>query len=363
MNKVILFTIPHLYGGGAERVVSLWASQLAQTQHYDVHILVSGRVPGEYVVDRNVNIHAISSTYENYEKLSILTKLWKRRSLVKQIKPDYIISFLPHIQIQTLLSTIGLRIKRVETIRVSPWVLKLNKINKILFNYCLKTSHKIILQTQEQGEFFSQRIQKKCIVIPNPLDDKYNFHFKESQSEFICHFMAVGRIVPQKNYSMMINAFSLVCKEFPAITLDIFGEGDNSEHHKLEHLINQLGMTKNIHLKGRCSNMIEEYIGHDVFLMTSNFEGMPNALLEAMASGMVCLSTNCKTGPKDMITHGDSGFLSPVNDIDSFVNAIKHILRMSLSERLEMGKNARKKITSICSPENTLQQLKHIFNS
>ena len=363
MNKVVLFAIPHLYGGGAERVVSLWASYLAQTLSCSVHILVSGRVPNEYAIDERVTISSISSTYEDYDKLSILTKIRKRRSLIKQIKPDYIISFLPHIQIQTFIATLGIEVKRIETIRVSPWVLNLKNLSKILFNLCLSTSYKVILQTNEQKEFFHRLIQDKCIVIPNPIDDNYKRLSEKQQSQVVEHFVAAGRIVPQKNYSMMIRAFTLVCKEYPKISLDIFGGGENAELDKLTHLIEQLGMTNNIRLRGRSNKIIDEYLSHDVFLMTSDYEGMPNALLEAMASGMICLTTDCKTGPKDMIIHGESGFLLPVNDVQAFADAIRNVIQMTQTERQKIGECARTWIMSMCSSETTTKSLLSIFDN
>ena len=173
--------------------------------------------------------------------------------------------------------------------------------------------------------------------------------------------MAAGRIVPQKNYSMMINAFSLANKEYPGITLDIFGTGDANELRKLTTQIEDLGLGQNIRLNGRCDNIIDEYLSHDAFLMTSDFEGMPNALLEAMASAMICLSTKCKTGPKDMIDHMKNGFLSPVGDINSFANMIKSIICMPQAERQIMGDAAKRKITDMCSYENTLRHLMNIF--
>jgi glycosyltransferase involved in cell wall biosynthesis len=362
MNRVILFTIPHLYGGGAERVVSLWASQLAQTRRYDVHILVSGRVSDEYAVDENVTISSISPTYEDYEKLSLLTKLRRRRFLLKRINPDYVISFLPHIQIQTFLATIGLKTKRVETIRVSPWVIRLGGINRALWNLCINTCHALILQTAEQGLFFSSRARKKSIVIPNPINDIYNHSFKCSQSELVRSFMAAGRITPQKNFTMMIRAFAKVHRHNPNITLDIFGGVESHEYKvAIEDLIHSLGLENNVRLCGRSNNIHEEYIKHDAFLMSSDCEGMPNSLLEAMVCGMVCLSTNCKTGPKDMIEHGDSGFLVQVDNADEYANGIEHILQMSQAERQLMGERARKKIIAMCSPENTLKQLIRIF--
>lgn len=361
MKKVVL-TIPHLSGGGAERVVSVWASQLA-TIGLDVHILVSGRVNNEYPVSEKVVIHHISDTYEEYDKLSLFHKIKKRRAILKQINPDYVVSFLPHIQIQTFLATIGLKLKRVETIRVSPWVLQFSKLNRILWNLCINTCHTLIIQTAEQGLFFSPRIQKKSVVVPNPVNDIYHQLYKDQQPSLVKRFMAVGRITPQKNYPMMIRAFAKVHDEHPDVQLDIFGSAESSQYFEtIKTLIEDLNLGQNVQLCGRSNKIHEEYLSHDAFLMASDYEGMPNALLEAMACSMVCLSTECKTGPKDMIDGGISGYLVEVGDESAFANSILEIMRMSQSERQLMGQSAREAIMKVCSMEASLHKLEQIFS-
>lgn len=362
MSKKVVLTIPHLSGGGAERVVSVWASQLAGSG-LSVHILVSGRVGNEYPISDKVAIHHIADTYEEYNKLKLLQKIKIRRAVLKHIKPDYVVSFLPHIQIQTFLATIGMKLKRIETIRVSPWSLKFGKLNRILWNLCINTSYALILQTAEQGLFFPTRVQKKSIVIPNPINDLYRHTFKHSQINLVQRFIAVGRITPQKNYPMMIRAFAQVCKDNPSIILDIFGEADSKSYKtSIEELIQTLGMGNHIHLCGRSNSIHEEYISHDAFLMSSNFEGMPNALLEAMACGMVCLSTKCKTGPKDMIDNGKSGYLVDVADECAFAKTLMEIVKMSQSERQLMGQCARETIMKVCSSEASIRKLESIFS-
>jgi glycosyltransferase involved in cell wall biosynthesis len=97
--------------------------------------------------------------------------------------------------------------------------------------------------------------------------------------------------------------------------------------------------------------------------MSSDYEGMPNALAEAMATGLVCLSTDCRTGPKDMIDSGRSGFLAKTGDVQSFADGISKILQMDSQQCAAMGVAAREKILEMCSEENTLARLKQLIDT
>jgi glycosyltransferase involved in cell wall biosynthesis len=102
----------------------------------------------------------------------------------------------------------------------------------------------------------------------------------------------------------MIKAFSKACEKNKDIHLSIYGTGEDSYIAKLKELIKEYDVQGKIELMGRTSNVSEVLKNADAFLMTSDYEGMPNALLEAMATGLVCISTDCRTGPKDMIDNG-----------------------------------------------------------
>ena len=124
-----------------------------------------------------------------------------------------------------------------------------------------------------------------------------------------------------------------------------------------------LGMGDNIHLRGWIRDIPETLTKYDAFLMSSDYEGMPNALAEAMAVGLICLSTDCRTGPKDMIDHGVNGFLAKTGDEQSFADGIEAILRLNQQDCAAMGVAARDKILNMCSEENTLRRLKELIES
>ena len=116
-------------------------------------------------------------------------------------------------------------------------------------------------------------------------------------------------------------------------------------------------MENNILLMGRTPSIEKEYINNDIFLMTSNYEGLPNALIEAMASRLICISTDCKTGPKDLIESGENGFLIETNNIEQLVSAIRLVLDMNNESQNEIAGKARDKILEYCSQTNSAEKL------
>jgi glycosyltransferase involved in cell wall biosynthesis len=107
----------------------------------------------------------------------------------------------------------------------------------------------------------------------------------------------------------MIEAFAKAAQSCPGIRLSVFGVGDKAYVEKVQDLIDEWGMTDRIVLKGRSEDMLSILRSSDAFLMTSDYEGMPNALIEAMVVGLPCISTDCRTGPKDMIDDSVNGYL------------------------------------------------------
>jgi glycosyltransferase involved in cell wall biosynthesis len=120
-------------------------------------------------------------------------------------------------------------------------------------------------------------------------------------------------------------------------------------------------MTDRIVLKGRSEDMLSILRSSDAFLMTSDYEGMPNALLEAMVVGLPCISTDCRTGPKDMIDDGVNGYLVKTGDAESISRAIVKMAQMSDTEAKKMGSAAREKILDICGTEKSLKRLVEVI--
>jgi glycosyltransferase involved in cell wall biosynthesis len=361
-KKKVCIAIHGLAYAGAERVASSWANYLTQQGH-DVFVLVYACSEDTYSLDPRVRVIPVADTREAYFRMSKVKQLLGIRSIIRKEQPRLLISFLPKMQITMMLATLGMRLKRVETIRNNPWIDKDVEGRRFLWDLCFHRSDAIIVQTKEQSLYFSKKMRKKAVVISNPISPVFAQKQKAYCGDGIRKFVAVARINTQKNYPMMLRAFAKVAQKNPDCTLDVYGTGAPEAQQELQVLIDTLGMKDNIRLCGWQPDISDRLTTYDAFLMSSDYEGMPNALAEAMAMGLVCLSTDCKTGPKDMIDSGVNGFLAATGDEQSFADGILAITEMDLRQCAAMGAAARDKILHMCSEENTLARLKLLIES
>ncbi len=211
---------------------------------------------------------------------------------------------------------------------------------KIMDLFSLKKYDRIVVLTQED-KVRNWPSWKNVSVIPNPVDLSSLHSSWESN-----RILSVGRLVYQKNYSSLIRAFDLVSKRFPKWSLDIFGEGN--ERDNLYSLINSLGLSEVVHLKGACSKIQEIMLGYSIFAQTSRFEGFPLVLVEALSCGLPVVSYTCPCGPKDIIRDGVDGFLVPPGDEALLAERICHLIE-DKNLRRKMGAAAleRAKVFSL----------------
>ena len=354
--KKILISIGSLVGGGAERVVAIWAGRLVE-MGYEVAIYVHVRDKAEYTVDERVKIESLAQTQEEYRKLSVWKRFHKKRAFIKEFVPDVMMNFLPGAQMKMLFASAGIKGRKIETIRNNPWIDTEVGKKRPLWNLCFKKADAIIVQTDEQMEYFSEKEKKKCVVIHNPLSVDCRDAIRTEYPKKATRFMAAGRLNYQKNFPMLIEAFAQVAKENDDIYLDIFGNGGEEFAAYLQDCIDKSGCVSRITLKGRTNDICGALMQHDCFILSSDYEGMPNALAEAMATGMVCISTDCRTGPKDMIKNGKNGYLTKCGDAASMADAIRKVVSMTDEQCKEMGDLARKNILALCGDEENIKKL------
>ena len=160
--------------------------------------------------------------------------------------------------------------------------------------------------------------------------------------------------MPQKNQKMLIDAMAVVHKAHPEVTLKIFGEGPE-ENSLLAH-IHELELDDCVQLMGKTADVAGELARADLFVFSSDFEGMPNALMEAMAAGMPCVSTDCPTGPKELIGENERGLLVPLGDTEAFAAAVLYMIE-HVPEANTMGQKAHAYMRENYSPLSIARQL------
>ncbi|MFK5949807.1 MAG: glycosyltransferase family 4 protein [Methylococcales bacterium] len=339
----ISLVIPSLGCGGAERVlttmanywsnhgneVSLITIDSIENDFYELDYRVK-RIGLDLVISANSLCSAI---YNNITRISFL-----RREL-KELKPDFVISFIDHMNVMTLLSTVGIDIKVVVSERIDPREHHIGRIKGLLRNYVYPLTNALVIQTDSLKEWAHEIVSEKCVyVIPNPLPQIEKVSNDDSMIAIDTPFIiGMGRLVSQKGFDILIQAFSRCLQNNTNWTLLILGEG--SDRDKLEKLSNDLGVGSRVLMPGRVQNQISILKQASIFVLSSRYEGFPNALLEAMCCGLPVISFDCPTGPADIIINNENGKLVPSGDIDMLVSVMSDLMNDD-NERKRLSKQA-----------------------
>jgi glycosyltransferase involved in cell wall biosynthesis len=216
----------------------------------------------------------------------------------------------------------------------------------------------VILQTEQSKKFFPRSVRKKSVIMSNPLNPEFlNRKYTGDREDVI---VTVGRLDENKNQSMLIHAFSRIASEFPNMKLVIYGEGEYRT--RLEELVCEKNLTDRVSLPGNISDVPGHICNARIFALTSNTEGMPNTIMEAMALGLPVVSTDCPCGgPAELIDDGSNGLLVPVGDAYSLADAFRLILTDSAFEE-RLRENASK-ITSRLAPDKVNKEWRDYLNS
>ena len=338
-HRIVLY-IDTMHRGGAQRVMANIANYLIE-KGWQV-ILVNDFEPDpnimQYPVSQRIQRVYLRKELQGNKIIKNIERLVSFRKLVKHERPDIILSFLGRPNKRMLLSTIGLSCKKVVSVRNDP-----NKeygtsvLKRLTANVIFRFADGCVFQTEEAKSYFSKAIQKKSKIILNPVDDKF---FNVERSHNACDIVSIGRLEPQKNHELLIKAFSDIVQQGFKGRLIICGEGTLRE--KLEELTNNMGIQDRVILTGNIMNVEKVLSEAKVFVLSSDYEGLPNSLMEAMAAGVPCVSTDCPCGgPKFLIDDGTDGILIQCGNRRQLKEAIVETLRSKNAE--EFGIRARHK--------------------
>ena len=363
----ITFVTATLTSGGSERVMSIVANKM-QERGYEVEIICLNDQIVFYPINEGIKITHVE--IESGTK-SLPKKLWWFRKYIQKTQPDVVIAFMVSVYTVTLLALMGVDIPVISSVRNDPAYSNLRK--KITRKILLPRSAYVVVQTQQIKEFFSKNIQKMTTVIYNPVnervfetscdndndndDDNSGLRIKD---ERLNRIISVGRLYPQKDQKTMIEAFAKVSERFPDWKLVIFGEGP--QRRALETMIQdpRFKIQDKVSLPGRSENIIDELKKSKVFCLSSIYEGMSNALVEAICVGLPIVTTKV-SGTEELIQDGENGFIVNIGDTDAMAEALTKILE---DENLQKQFSENNKAQAIKFETNTIvDQWEDLVNS
>ncbi|MBQ4157050.1 MAG: glycosyltransferase [Clostridia bacterium] len=356
-KKKYLFVIRSMTGGGAERVVSVLASRMAR-KGSDISIIAYDRTENDYPVDPAVKMYYMPEAKRNL--IGKASRITAMRRLIRQIQPDVIIPFVGTILFVAYLASLPEKIPFIRTVRNSPWKEENNFFKKMALRFIEKKASAIWVQNKEQTEFFPEKFHKKIYVIPNPVSDSFIDSGKEHYCNRIKRIVTAGRLSPQKNQALLIRGFAEAAKRDADIELMIYGTGGEKEY--LQQLIDGFKLSDRCVLCGRNNDMVSVLKETDLFVLTSDYEGMPNALMEAMAMGVPSVSSDCKTGPGTLIQDGENGLLFKKGDVNDFLDKLNWAMDHT-EEMNQMGQNARSSILQSYKTDDICDNMRRVLDA
>lgn len=359
------FKIMYVYSqfagnGGAERVITDKMNYFVEKGHKVTFVTYEqGNHPFGYPLDPRIQ-HIDTGTrffrlldYPYYKRWIKTRKMklifqQKLQSIVEKIQPDVIITttdFLPTCDVITKLNTSAKLIAESQLYKEATLVIYKNTNSwfrrlyvKALASYHYqKVKNFDILVALTEGDANSWKsIAKAVTVIPSPVTNYPDFI--PEKDEEVKRIIAAGRLVPQKGFDRLIDAFAMIEEDCPGWHIDIFGDGKDRED-LLQQIIDRK-LEKRIFIHPYTPNIYGEFMKSNFFVLSSRFEGFGLVLVEALSCGLPCISYNCKYGPEDIITDGEDGFLVKEGDISKLAEKIKWMCNHT-EERKRMSEVAR----------------------
>ena len=318
VSKVI-FSLPNMTAGGAERVVSILANNLTNSgTKVEIWLYYGSTI--HYHLDERVIIRT----------LSLLNKTQRQRvkilhnRLVLAKKDDANIVFIPFLSAilqLSVIANIGTGIPVIACERNNPYIKGSKWYQRIIAQVPFLMATHCVFQTPDARAYYSLLRDRKCTIIANPIpESSYKWEGTVSASKIV----SVCRLHKQKNLIMSLEIIETLRNRFPNIHLDIYGEGDLKDELVCE--ISKRNLSDYVELKGLTYDVPLILSHSSVYISTSDFEGISNSMLEAMSVGMPIICTDCPIGGARMMLQDDAGILSPVGDVQSFASSLEKIL-------------------------------------
>ena len=341
----ITMVIHSLSPGGAERVMVLLANGLLARKHQiTICTLGFGNEDCIYPLDPGVGLLPLGLNRLPQHKgrfwtlLQVFELIRGLRRHLRTTRPDVVIAFITETNIFTLLATLGLGIPTIISERCDPAITPLRRLWKVARQLTYPLASALVVQSEEVRAWFSPLIRRRTRVISNPVLPAPRSRPDQGHTGPSRRLIAVGRLVHQKGFDLLLEAFGRLASAHPEWILEIWGEGPL--RRDLEAHRDRLGLQSRVSFPGLTEDIHARYAQADMFVLSSRYEGFPNALCEAMANGLAVVATSCSGGVRDILRPGVDGLLVPPDDVDALERALGEALT-SAALRAALGSQAK----------------------
>ena len=374
----IVYCTPALYlAGGVERVLTLKANYFAEHFGYDITIILTdgkGK-PFAYPLSDKIKVIHLDINFEELWTCSFLKKIWvylKKQRIYKRRLTEELMRIRPDITVSMLRREINFineikdgskKVGELHTSRQNNRNFKDNEVNWIKALFARYWNWSLVRKLQKLDRFVTLTHEDKAgwteldnvTAIPNPV----SFTAKGQSALTDKRVLAVGRYDYVKGFDRLLQAWTVVIKQHPDWTLAIYGDGDKSTY---EHLREQLHLDAgHCRLNGVTTSIQDEYLASAMYVVTSRYEGLSMAMLEAISCGLPLVAFACPCGPRDVVDDGVNGFLVENGNVSQLAEKIIYMIEHP-EERARMGKKAKLKSEQY-KIENLAQVWKRLFES
>lgn len=325
----ITFLTASLGSGGAERVVSLLANRMAAMGH-QVEIICLLYDDIYYKTVSEVKLTVVPRECPG----NLAKRLWWLRGYVMRSETDVCIAFTEGVYCATICSLLGTKIPVIASERLDPSAMSWQR--NLLKKIFLPRADWLVVQTEHIKRFFKGNMARKTSIILNPVNDQV-FHITPCEKENT--IISVARLFPQKSQHVLIEAFAQVSNRFPDWKLVIYGEGPRRK--SLQLIIERLQLTGRVLLPGRTEKVIDKLNQAKIFALSSEYEGLSNAMLEAVCVGLPIVSTRV-SGTDELVQDGVNGYVVDTGNVKAIAQALERL--MENGQMIEQFGNESKRL-------------------
>jgi glycosyltransferase involved in cell wall biosynthesis len=351
--------------GGAERVAATLANAwAARGDRVTLMPTFSGRGDCFYKLSPDVRLVFLADLVSGWRQPNVnrLIRLRALRRFIRADRPSVIVAFLSNVNVAAVFASAGLGIPVIACERIDPFVMPTPVTLRLACRCAYPFADALMVQTSAVAAKYAASLSwplRRLAVIPNPLHPQAVAVKRAVRIGERRRLLSVGRLHEQKQFDVLIDTFAGVASRHTEWSLRIVGEGPLRT--VLQDQVVRLGLADRIVVAGRTADIADEFAAADAFALASQYEGFPNALMEAMAAGLPCITFDCPSGPRELALDGQAALLVPANDRAALGEALERIMS-DADLRAELGERGRASVLSRFSLSKVLATWDSLFN-